>query len=97
MSEMLVRNIQFLILFSYMYIVAKSMNNFLLSHYSNRLIYRCSIIMMGHWLLFVFSKLICMNFQSLNDGTPDVRDAAFSALAAIAKVIISRFSIYISL
>jgi hypothetical protein len=24
--------------------------------------------------------------QSLNDGTPEVRDAAFSALAAIAKV-----------
>lgn len=25
--------------------------------------------------------------QSLNDGTPDVRDAAFSALAAVAKVL----------
>jgi len=25
-------------------------------------------------------------FQCLNDGTPEVRDAAFSALAAIAKV-----------
>lgn len=35
--------------------------------------------------------------QSLNDGTPDVRDAAFSALAAIAKVVISRCSIFISL
>lgn len=27
--------------------------------------------------------------QSLNDGTPEVRDAAFSALAAVAKVLIS--------
>lgn len=26
--------------------------------------------------------------QSLNDGTPEVRDAAFAALAAIAKVLI---------
>lgn len=32
--------------------------------------------------------------QSLNDGTPEVRDAAFSVLAAIAKVIISWFSIF---
>ncbi|XP_042040269.1 protein MOR1-like [Salvia splendens] len=32
-------------------------------------------------------RLICMDYQALNDGTPDVRNAAFSALAAISKMV----------
>lgn len=35
------------------------------------------------WIHMVIDFLL---LQSLNDGTPDVRDAAFSALAAMAKV-----------
>jgi hypothetical protein len=47
---------------------------------------------------FVYRQLLCLLFflfslklsdcilQSLNDGTPDVRDSAFSVLAAVAKV-----------
>jgi len=36
---------------------------------------------------FLFSlKLSDCILQSLNDGTPDVRDSAFSVLAAVAKV-----------
>ena len=38
--------------------------------------------------LFFFSfKLSDCILQCLNDGTPDVRDSAFSVLAAVAKVV----------
>ena len=39
-------------------------------------------------IFILFSlKLIDCTLQSLNDGTPDVRDSAFSVLAAVAKVV----------
>lgn len=37
------------------------------------------------WTLLSILSFLTFS-QCLNDGTPDVRDAAFSALAAIAKV-----------
>ena len=38
--------------------------------------------------LFIFSfELSDCILQCLNDGTPDVRDSAFSVLAAVAKVV----------
>ena len=33
--------------------------------------------------------------QCLNDGTPEVRDAAFLALAAVAKVALATFDSYL--
>jgi hypothetical protein len=40
------------------------------------------------FLFFFFSfELSDCILQCLNDGTPDVRDSAFSVLAAVAKVV----------
>ncbi|XP_062104839.1 protein MOR1-like [Humulus lupulus] len=38
------------------------------------------------WTLLSILSFLTFS-QCLNDGTPDVRDAAFSALAAIAKLV----------